>query len=180
MVSFNHFEFFSSQIQKDNDFVTGYVDDNEISFDDSNSTSLEMAANNINQYEGSSDRGKKDTAKSADEDESDDMFEKIIETLPLSKKVGQLIKKKTKTRTLAKCKICSRKISWFQRIQHKKEHSKTMLTPSSNIVNPNNKRSREQSLQNASLLLNKELISNKNNDSISKPPDPKRHKGKTF
>ena len=174
------FEILSSQIQQGNDVVAGDVNDNDKSFDDSNRASFEMSANNINQQENSSDESKKDTTKSNDEDDLDEMFEKIIETLPLNKKVGQLIKKKTKTRTLAKCKICSRKISWFQRIQHKKEHSKSMLIPSSNDVSSNHKRSREESQQNSSFFQNKELNSNQSDDSISKPPDPKRHKGKIF
>ena len=175
---------FSSIIQKDNIEPSGASEDNNASlneqaYPDSNSETFKANHGNRIQNNDCANGQLNDTQDIIDENESDDMFFKIIETEPLNKKLGQLIKKKTKTRTLAKCKVCACKISWFKRSQHRKEHSKLSLVLSSSIPNLRKKRSlEEESQQNLKLSQNKELNSNQIDRTIAKPPDLKRHKGK--
>ena len=142
------------------------------------STTLEATTWNDNQDEKFPDEKDNDRSENRNDDSSDDMFVKITETLPLNKKVGQLIKKKTKTRTLAKCKICDKKISWYQRSQHRKVHQSSNKEPTSDVSSICKKRSHvEESQEDCSTSKNKELNLSHEDDSIIIPPGPKRHRG---
>ena len=147
---------------------------------DINSTSLETSNLNPAQGDSSSTEHFINSQEDIVQNRLDEMFDKIIEKLPLNKKIGQL--SKVKTRTLAKCKICNKKMSWFKRSHHKKEHTDlttTMHLLSSNDKTINNKRSRdEESQQPFALSQSKILNSNPEHNDSTNQPDPKRHKGK--
>ena len=169
--------------QPEDDATLRDINNIDISFEEDflpidNSTTMEATTLNENEGEKFPDEKDNDKPENKNDDSSDDMFVKIIETLPLNKKVGQLIKKKTKTRTLARCKICDRKISWYQRSQHRKVHQSSNKEPTSNISSTSKKRSHVgESQENSKTSKNNELNSNLEYDTIIIPPDPKRHKG---
>ena len=169
--------------QPENDATLSDINNIDKSFEEDflpidNSKTMEPTTLNENQGEKFPGVKDTDTSENKSDDCSDDMFVKITETLPLNKKVGQLMKKKTKTRTLARCKICDKKISWNQRNQHRKVHQSSNKEPTSDVSSISKKRSHvEESKEDCSISQNKELNLSHEDNSIMIPPGPKRHKG---